>query len=211
MRLWKGRIQKYQHRAIKSTHGHVFVYAYTTTITCPGNNEAREDKEDAMPLEIVHVRKSDTILREKGMEADVADTLAYIEQSLYGTMNRGELLREVLEEMGWRGNGESLTILEKRRYRYKGVKNEVAIEGNFSAYEFILEGLFRLQVGFDKGMIEAGILLLTSQRSENTPYGNTLKLVTEEIDMLYPTISLPVSVALFDLGGPITPDEKGGG
>jgi len=36
-------------------------------------------------------------------------------------------------------------------------------------------------------------------------------MVTEEIDMLYPTISLPVSVALFDLGGPITPDEKGGG
>jgi hypothetical protein len=164
-----------------------------------------------MPLEIVHVRKSDTILREKGMETDVADTLACIEQSLYGTMNRGELLREVLEEMGWRGNGESLTILEKRRYRYKGVKNEVAIEGNFSAYEFILEGLFRLQVGFDKGMIEAGILLLTSQRSENTPYGNTKKMVTEEIDMLYPTISLPVSIALFDLGGPITPDEKGGG
>jgi len=57
-----------------------------------------------MPLEIVHVRKSDTILREKGMEDDVADTLAYIEQSLYGTMNRGELLREVLEEMGWRPN-----------------------------------------------------------------------------------------------------------
>jgi hypothetical protein len=189
----------------------VFVYAYTNNITCPGNNEAREDKEDTMPLEILHVRKSDTILREKAMEADVADTLAYIEQSLYGNMHRGELLREVLEEMGWRGNGESLNILEKRRYRYKGVKNEVAIEGNFSAYEFILEGLFRLQVGFDKGMIEVGILLLTSQRSENTPYGNTKKMVTEEIDMLYPTISLPVSVALFDLGGPITPDEKGGG
>ena len=164
-----------------------------------------------MPFEILHFRKSETILKEKGMEDDVNTTLSYIEQSLYGTIHRRELLRQVLEEMGWRGNGESLNILEKRRYRYKGIKNDVAIEGNFSAYEFILEGLFRLQVGFDKGMINAGILLLTSQRSENTPYGSTKRMVTEEIDMLYPTISLPVSIALFDLGEPLIPDEKGGG
>ena len=164
-----------------------------------------------MPFEILHFRKSETILKEKDMEGDVNTTLSYIEQSLYGTIHRRELLREVLEEMGWRGNKESLNIIEKRRYQYKGVKNDVAIEGNFSAYEFILEGLFRLQVGFDKGMINAGILLLTSQRSENTPYGSTSKMAKEEIDMLYPTISLPVSIALFDLGEPLIPDEKGGG
>jgi len=163
-----------------------------------------------MPFEIIHFRESEKILREKKMEGDVNATLEYIEQSLYGTVHRRELFRQVLEEMGWRGNGESLNILEKRRYQYKGLKNEVAIEGNFSAYEFILEGLFRLQVGFDKGMIETGVLLLTSQRSEKTPYGSTSKMVTEEIDMLYPTISLPVSIALFDLIEPIIPDEKGG-
>ena len=38
-------------------------------------------------------------------------------------------------------------------YQYKGFKRGVAIEGSFSAYEFILEGLFRLQLGFDKGQI----------------------------------------------------------
>lgn len=163
-----------------------------------------------MPFEILHFRQSETILQEKDMEADVINTLSSIEQSLYGTIHRREVLRQVLEEMGWRGNGESLTIVEKRRYQYKGIKNDVAIEGNFSAYEFILEGLFRLQVGFDKGLIEAGILLLTSQRSENTPYGNTKTMVTEEIDMLYPTISLPVTIALFDLGEPATQKDKGG-
>ena len=56
---------------------------------------------------------------------------------------------------------------------YKGFKKNVAIDGNFSAYEFILEGLLRLQIGFDKKMIETGILLLTSKRSENSPYGST--------------------------------------
>jgi len=80
----------------------------------------------------------------------------------------------------------------------------VAIDGNFSAYEYILEGLLRLQLGHSKGTIETGILILTAKRSENSPYGSTEDMVREEIEMLYPTISLPVSVALFNL------DEEGG-
>ena len=50
-----------------------------------------------------------------------------------------------------------LSILDGRRYQYKGFKKGVAIEGNFASYEYILEGLFRLQIGFDKGRIETGI------------------------------------------------------
>jgi hypothetical protein len=33
----------------------------------------------------------------------------------------GELLRQALDEMGWRENG-SLSILDGRRYQYKGFK-----------------------------------------------------------------------------------------
>ena len=62
----------------------------------------------------------------------------------------------------------------------KGFKKGVAIEGNFAVYEYILEGLLRLQIGFDKGMIETGILILTSKRSENSPYGSTSQMVKEE-------------------------------
>jgi len=109
--------------------------------------------------------------------------------------------------MGWREKG-TLNILEGRRYMYKGFKKDVAIEGSFAAYEFILEGLLRLQLGFDKGLIETGILLLTAKRSEKSPYGTTSKMVKEEIDLLYPTISLPVTIALFDLGEPFIPDEN---
>jgi hypothetical protein len=127
-------------------------------------------------------------------------------RSLY----RGELLRQALRDSGWRENG-SLNILEGRRYQYKGFKKGIALEGSFAAYEFILEGLFRLQVGFDKGMIETGILMLTSQRSEKSSYGTSKELAEAEIEMLYPTISMPVSIALFDLGDPALPDEEGGG
>ena len=81
----------------------------------------------------------------------------------------GELLREALEEMGWRpeDNG-ALRFLDGRRYEYKGFKRDIAIEGNFSAYEFIIEGLLRLQIGFDKGLIQTGVLMLTNQRSEKS-------------------------------------------
>ena len=107
-----------------------------------------------------------------------------------GQFIEGKLFRQALDEMQWRENGNvDLKILDGRRYMYKGVKHGVAIEGNFSVYEFILEGLLRLQIGFDKGKIETGILLLTSKRSEKTPYGSTSKMVKEEIEMLYPTIS----------------------
>jgi hypothetical protein len=43
---------------------------------------------------------------------------------------------------------------------------------------------------------------VTAQRSEKSPLGTTRDLVAHEIKMLYPTISLPVTVILFDLGKP---------
>ncbi|MFC1816585.1 hypothetical protein ACFL0M_11780 [Thermodesulfobacteriota bacterium] len=159
-------------------------------------------------FEMLHFRDADKILKKKHMLNDVKTTLEYIGDVLSGVQFKGELFRQALEEMGWRENG-TLNILEGRRYLWKGLKKSVAIEGSFAAYEFILEGLLRLQIGFDKGMLETGILLLTSKRSEKSPYGSTSKMVKEEIEMLYPTISLPVTVVLFDLDDPEIMDDNG--
>ena len=155
-----------------------------------------------MPFEIVHFRESDKIIKEKRMEKDIKVTLEYIDDVLQGTIHRRELLNQALQEMDWRENG-TLNFLDGRRYQFKGYKRGVAIEGSFSAYEFILEGLFRLQIGFDKGLVETGILMLTSLRSEKSSYGTSRELAEAEVEMLYPTISMPVSIALFDLGPPI--------
>ena len=166
-----------------------------------------------MPFEILHFRGSDEIIKSKNMKNDVQITLEYINDALYGSLYRGELLRQALDEMDWRenGNGE-LKILDGRRYQYKGFKKGVAIEGNFSVYEYILEGLFRLQVGLDKGRIETGILMLTSMRSEKSSLGTSRDLAISEVEQLYPTVSMPVSIALFDLGPPIISNgtENGG-
>ena len=162
-----------------------------------------------MPFEIIYFREADQIIRKKNMENYVQSTLEYVDDALYGSLYRGELLRQALQDSGWRENG-SLNILEGRRYQYKGFKKGIALEGSFAAYEFILEGLFRLQVGFDKGMIETGILMLTSQRSEKSSYGSSRELAAAELDMLYPTISMPVSIALFDLGSSELPEDEVG-
>lgn len=154
-----------------------------------------------MPFEIIHFRGADDLLKEKGMENDLQRTLEYLDNVLYGSIHRRELLREALSEMGWRNNRD-LSILAGRRYYYKGIKQRVAIEGNFALYEYILEGLFRLQIGHEKEMIDVGILLLNGQRGDKTPYGSTRQLVEEEIKDLYPIIDLPVAVCLFDLGKP---------
>jgi len=154
-----------------------------------------------MSFEIIHFRGADKILKKKSMLSDVTMTMEFIYDSLDGSLYRGELLRCALDDMGWRESG-TLNILDGRRYMYKGFKHGVAIDGSFSAYEFIIEGLARLQIGFDKGSIEAGILMLTAKRSEKSPYGSTVDMVKNEVELLYPTISLPVSVVLFDLGKP---------
>ena len=161
--------------------------------------------------EVIHFRESEAIIKQKDLEPDVNITLRYVETVLYGTLYKRELTIQALKECDWRE--QDLSILDGRRYQYKGFKKGVAIEGNFSAYEYILEGLFRLQIGFDKGRIETGILMLTSERSEKSRLGTSIELAKAEVEQLYPTISMPVTIALFDLGTPDLPDEnseKGG-
>ena len=156
-----------------------------------------------MPYTLLHFRGSDKILKTKRMINDVTTTLDYIDTALSGVLNKREILRQVIDETGWLGENGCRRFLYGRRYEYKGFKKGIALEGSFGAYEFILEGLLRLQIGYDKGMVEAGILMLNAHRSEKTPYGSTAQMVKDEIELLHPTISLPVSIALFELDPPI--------
>jgi len=162
-----------------------------------------------MSFELLYFRDSDRIVRKKKMGNVILSTLRYLDDVLQGTLYRGELLRQALSDMDWRQ--EPLSILDGRRYQYKGLLNGVAIDGSFSSYEYVQDALLRLQVGFDKKKIETGIVLLTAQRSEKSPLGSTKELVEQEIQDLHPTISLPVIIALFDLGKPgnYTQETKG--
>ena len=67
----------------------------------------------------------------------------------------------------------------------------------------------RLQIEYDKQRVDTGILLVDSKRNDKSPFGNTSELIRGEIDMLYPTIHLPVSVCIFNTGVPILYDEEG--
>jgi len=156
-------------------------------------------------FQLIHFRDADKIIEQKAMVSDVAMTMEYVFTALQGSLYRKELLRLALDEMGWRESG-CLNVIAGRRYQYKGFKHGVAIDGHFSAYEYILEGLMRLQIGYDKGNIEAGILMLTAKRSEKSPYGDIVGMVKEDVDSLFPTISMPVSICLFDLGEPDLPE-----
>lgn len=152
--------------------------------------------------EIIHFRGSDKIFKKNHIGEDIHHTLQYLEDVLYGTGFKGELFRMALKEMGWRDNDEILRIIDGRRYTYKGFKKGIAIDGNFSAYEFILEGLLRLQLGYDKKTIDAGLLILNGRRSDKSSLGTSKDLAISEVEVLFPTINLPVAIALFDLGLP---------
>jgi hypothetical protein len=164
-----------------------------------------------MPFELIHFRDSDKIIRKKKLDRDLKATLEYVYDALQGSLCRGELLRQALDEMGWRENG-SLNILDGRRYQYKGFKKGVVLDGSFAAYEYILEGLFRLEIGFRKGKIDCGILMLTAARSEKSSLGTSRDLAIAEVEYLADIITIPVSIALFNLGPPIISngEEEGG-
>jgi hypothetical protein len=161
-----------------------------------------------MDFEILHFRDAEKILEENSMISDVSMTCEYLFNALVGTKYRRELLRDALEDMDWRQEGVDLKILPGRRYLYKGMKGDIAIDGNFSSYEYLHTGLIRLQVGYDKGNIQSGILLLPANRGDKSPYGNTAEMLRDEMEMLFPTISLPVTICLYDLGEPFLPDES---
>lgn len=161
-------------------------------------------------FEILHFRGSEEILKEKRLLKDVQATMQYLDDVLTGSLYKRELLRMALEEMDWTLDTDTMRIIENRRYMYKGVKRGIAIDGNISgAYEYILEGLVRLQIGFDKQKVDAGILLVNSKRSDKSPLGTTAQIISTEIELLHPTIHLPVSVCLFNTGEPILYDEEG--
>jgi len=151
-----------------------------------------------MSFELLHFRDSDKILKKKKMIDDVKKTLEYLDTVLFEAPNKGELLKQSLKDMGWREDG-TLNILENRRYQHKGFKNGVALDGYIGAFEN-LEGIFRLQLSFDKQKIETGVLLVNCLRSFDSPFGTSRELVEWEIEQLEPTIFMPISVALFDLG-----------
>jgi hypothetical protein len=155
-----------------------------------------------MSFELLHFRGADKILKKKNMDHAVKATCDYIDSVLYGTLYKGELLRQALEECDWRQNPGELKILNGRRYSFKGFRKGIAIDGQFASYESIWDSLLRLQIGWAQKKIDAGIVLVTGERSEKTPYGSTKELIEKEIELLFPTISVPVTIAVFDLGKP---------
>ena len=155
-----------------------------------------------MSFELLHFRGADKIIKKKNMDHVVKTTCETIEDFLYGSLHKGGLLRQALEEADWRKDPEKLKILNGRRYAFKGLRNGIAIDGQFASYESIWDSLLRLQIGYVQKKIDAGIVLVTGERSEKTPYGSTRELIEKEIELLFPTISVPVTIAVFDLGKP---------
>ena len=154
-----------------------------------------------MSYELLHFRGSEKILKEKNLDGDIHATMEYLNDAISGIVHRREILRMVMDEMDWR-SGEELNIIPGRRYCYKGIKRRVAIDGTFTSYEFIQTALFRLQLGYDMKKLDAGIVLVNAHRSGKSPLGTTKELILKELELLSPTISLPVTIALFDFGKP---------
>lgn len=115
-----------------------------------------------------------------------------------------------LAEMDWSIDSDAMRIIEGRRYMYKRVKRGVAIDGNISAYEYILEGLVRLQIGYDKQRIDAGILLVNAKRSDKSPLGAVAqRSISNRLGIPYPYLRrCPPDVQALNLNHWITREKN---
>ena len=84
-----------------------------------------------MSFELLHFRDSEKILKSKKLEKDVQATLGYVDDCLYGTLHRGELLRQALDEMEWRRNDEALIILDRTPVQVQGLQERDCHRGKF--------------------------------------------------------------------------------
>ena len=152
-----------------------------------------------MSYEIIHLNGAKSILQSKHLLHDVNVTMAYIDEMLSGSIRHSEQLIKALTVTDWRTNIEDLRIITGRKYMYKGYKQKTAISGNVIVYESLQNSLFRLQLGYDQGLIDAGIVLLNGARSEKSLIGTSRELAISEVELLSPTISMPITICLFDL------------
>ena len=61
-----------------------------------------------MPYELIHFRGSEKILKEKKLKKDLLETLEYLDAVLFEAPNWGELLKQALQDLGWRESERAL-------------------------------------------------------------------------------------------------------
>jgi hypothetical protein len=160
-----------------------------------------------MDFQIIHFRDSENIFEAKAMASDLLMTVEHVFHTVKGKHPNQDLyLKLALNDMGW-VNGNSAKILPGRQNPFKGFKHGVAIEANLERYDYLSEGLMRLQLGYDKGLIDTAILMITAKRDEKSPHVVTETMLREDVESFRPTISMPIAVCLYDFGNPLAADN----
>ena len=151
-----------------------------------------------MHFQLFHFHGSDKILEQKIMVCDVAMTVEHVFNALNGRQPSDPLVRVALGEMGW--HKENTNLGAEHNCRFEGLKNGVGLEVCLDAYGSLVQGLVNLQMAFDQGQIDVGILLLSARGIPERDSENLKIVLTRDMDALASIISLPVTVSLYDLG-----------
>ena len=150
-----------------------------------------------MDFKLYHFHGSDKIFKNRAMISDVAMTVEHVFNVLKGNLFPDNLLRIALDEMGWH-KGSTWNIVAGHHYQFEGFKNGVGLEECLGACGCIVEGLVNLQVAYDKGQIDGGLLLLSVSGIPECNGDDAETILIRDVNSLGPTISLPVSVCLYD-------------
>ena len=155
-----------------------------------------------MPYQLYHFNGSKEFIKSNSMVSDLAMTAQHVLNTISGAFLREQLLRIALDEMGWT-QGDTWNIVAGKKCRYLGCKRGVGLEANLGIYDYIVEGAMRLQVGYDKGQIDAGILLLTNQGMPKCMEEDIYPQLEKDMNALAPTISLPLCICLYDFSNQV--------
>ena len=104
-------------------------------------------------------------------------------------------LAEAFRELGW--NGEVPVVEGKLNTQYFDFfKNRVAIEIEFSRYEFVYRDFIRFLAAYNANKIDVGVIITNTRdglkRIKHKSSGPSYERVCEELEWLRPTLTVPL-------------------
>lgn len=132
-----------------------------------------------------------TVAQEKEVSSDLKEVIDELDIK-YGTSGDfGRYFREELKQRGWDHKGK---VIPELSIRYEFRKENLGVETQFSNVARFYSDIFKLQLSFDRGLIDGGVLILPTKQHANQIGSNlaNFERAKEELVESKPLYSVPV-------------------
>jgi len=145
-----------------------------------------------IPHDFRHARD---IINSKGLLSDVDSIISELHHGWLQGHASVSFQKQILIKHKWAT--EHPIGITDRRYAYDGFKDGLAFEIEWSVSEKILEIILKMQYGFVKGEVEAGLIVNIRSDSKNSPILLEEAGGAKEIEEMKYIVTVPLYLVVF--------------